>query len=377
MNGITEAGQNSEGLPRTPSVNERLGLVAAELKKGHKPAPITVRELLSWFGAQRRGSIIAFLINEELTSVGLKTKPDFYVTYIDGRIEFELSENDADEHSEREPPELETTSLSGGPGEEGEGTHIRRVLSTDPTYRIGRLRWANVTPTSLAPNQSVMQAVTVMLTNDFSQLPVMVGEREVKGAVSWSSIGKSLALGEKCLEVRECMESPRIISSDTSLFDAITEIVKHQYVLVRDPSNKISGIVTTSDLSLEFQQLTEPFLLLAEIENHVRYLIQKGGFTTKQLQQYCEHESDQSAADGVFGLAFGDYIRLLESEESWGQLSLALDRAIFIKKLDEAREIRNNVMHFDPDGITDQELDALRKFAGFLQKLQPMLKSRV
>ena len=48
------------------------------------------------------------------------------------------------------------------------------------------------------------------------------------------------------------MELPHIITYDTSLFEAITEIVKHEYVLVRDGTNKISGIVTTSDLSGEF-----------------------------------------------------------------------------------------------------------------------------
>jgi hypothetical protein len=58
--------------------------------------------------------------------------------------------------------------------------------------------------------------------------------------------------------------------------------VEQGYVLVRDETNKVVGIVTTSDLSLQFKQLTEPFLLLGEIENQVRRLMD-GKFTRDEL----------------------------------------------------------------------------------------------
>jgi hypothetical protein len=170
------------------------------------------------------------------------------------------------------------------------------------------------------------------------------------------------------------MEPPHIITDDTSLLDAITEIVSHQYVLVRDRTNKISGIVTTSDLSLEFRQLTEPFVLLGEIENHVRSLIQRGGFTNAQLRDCCDPNDKDRPINGIFDLTFGEYLRLLEKKDLWSRLNLSIDRTIFIDKLDKIREIRNDVMHFDPDGVTESELDTLRKFAGFLQKLQPILR---
>lgn len=34
------------------------------------------------------------------------------------------------------------------------------------------------------------------------------------------------------------------------------------------------------------------------------------------------------------------------------------------------RDIRNDVMHFDPDGITAEERDDLRRFSDFLERLQ-------
>jgi len=220
----------------------------------------------------------------------------------------------------------------------------------------------------------VPEAITIMLTNDFSQLPVMVGERDVKGVISWSSIGSRLVLGVKFQEVRECMEPAHVIPADTSLLDAIREIVNYEYVLVRDGNNKIAGIVTTSDLSREFRQLTEPFVILGEIENHVRSLIQRGNFTHQELVECCESASEGRKVDGIFDLTFGEYVRLLEKKDLWSRLGLAIDRALFVEKLDQIREIRNDVMHFDPDGITESDLDALRKFVIFLQKLQPILR---
>ena len=60
-----------------------------------------------------------------------------------------------------------------------------------------------------------------MVQYDFSQLPVMQGEREVKGVVSWKSIGLRKALGSKCERVGDCQEDARIVDSDRTLFDSI------------------------------------------------------------------------------------------------------------------------------------------------------------
>src|SRR5208282_953629 len=157
-------------------------------------------------------------------------------------------------------------------------------------------------------------------------------------------------------EVRQCMDSPHVISADTSLFDAINEIVNNQYVLVRDSTNKISGIVTTSDLSLQFRQLAEPFLLLGEIENHVRRIIERGQFSEADLRECCDPGAGERTVNGVYALTFGEYIRLLENEQRWLQLNLEIDRKIFISALDKVRQIRNDVMHFDPDPVSEEDL---------------------
>jgi len=61
--------------------------------------------------------------------------------------------------------------------------------------------------------------------------------------------------------------------------------------------------------------------------------------------------------------------RMLENKQRWDKLGLAIDRVQFITELEQVRTIRNDVMHFNPDGILPEDLEVLRRFAKFLQNL--------
>jgi hypothetical protein len=165
------------------------------------------------------------------------------------------------------------------------------------------------------------------------------------------------------------MDPQAEISSEASLFAAIPIIVDQGYALVRANDNRVVGIITTSDLSLQFQQLSEPFLLLGEIENHMRRII-SAKFTPEQLAAVKDEDDGDRKVESASDLTFGEYGRLLEEPSRWSALNLDLDRAVFIHLLDEVRKIRNDVMHFDPDGIEDGALIRLRDFAKFLRTLQ-------
>ncbi|WP_410054380.1 CBS domain-containing protein, partial [Escherichia coli] len=119
--------------------------------------------------------------------------------------------------------------------------------------------------------------------HDYSQLPVMTSERDVKGVISWESIAPILALTQsESAVVRDYMKPHREINASDSIFSALPRIIEYAYVLVRSSDQRISGIITTTDLSSQFRQLSEPFLLLSEIENHIRKLID-GKFTKDEL----------------------------------------------------------------------------------------------
>jgi hypothetical protein len=74
------------------TLKERLEAVASHVKEGHTPTA-TVRELLGWHSAYRRGYWIVRDIRSALEAAGLKTEPDFESTYIDAEVKFVPAEN--------------------------------------------------------------------------------------------------------------------------------------------------------------------------------------------------------------------------------------------------------------------------------------------
>ena len=67
---------------------EKLTLIAAQLKKGVAPSRETVRTFLLWFDAERRGYNVIRRIRNALKRHGLSTSPDFEYTWLDGAIRF-------------------------------------------------------------------------------------------------------------------------------------------------------------------------------------------------------------------------------------------------------------------------------------------------
>jgi hypothetical protein len=339
--------------------------IATKLRNGAPVEPITVRQFLSWFGAKRRGTWIVHWIRATLSQAGLRTEPDFESAFLDSPVIFVLASEIPTAQREIKAsalPRLESSAIS---------TRIDETSSpyADPTHRLSKLAAANRIPVSVSPDTSLREAVTILLTKDFSQLPVMVGERDVKGIVTWSSIGSRLALGKKAQHVREYMEPHHELHADASLFQAIEVIVDAQYVLIRGRNNKITGIVTASDLSLQFKQLSEPFLLLGEIENHLRLLL-ASKLTTQDFALAKDPSDVTRTVAAVEDLSFGEYQRLLENPQVWVRLDLEIDRQQFCVQLNHIRQIRNDVMHFDPDGIPDEDMERLRDFVRFLGRLQ-------
>ena len=133
--------------------------------------------------------------------------------------------------------------------------------------------------------------------------------REVKGIITWKSIGSST--GPAGGKVRHFIDdSVQIIDGRRPLFEAVDIIAEQGYVLVRGQDNSITGIVTASDLNNQLLQLTEAFLLVGEIESHVRCIIHCK-FTREEILNAIK-TSDKDTIDDIGALTFGDYCRLLE-----------------------------------------------------------------
>jgi hypothetical protein len=187
--------------------------------------------------------------------------------------------------------------------------------------------------------------------------------------VSWRSIGLRYALGGSPAAVREAMDTDVVVlDADMSLFAAIPRIVANDYGLVRRADGTY-WIVTTSDLSVRFRDLAEPFLLLSEIENHLRRLVD-AEVPRELIVQAKDPDDEGRTVESAADLTLGEVIRLLEQPAAWEHMAPRLDRVEVVRQLDVIRSIRNDVMHFDPEGVGSNDLDALRAFARFLQEFR-------
>ena len=65
--------------------------IAEQVKQGQRVRRFTVRSILKWFGASRRGSNILPEIRTVLASIGLKTEPEFHEAGIDTPVRFSSS----------------------------------------------------------------------------------------------------------------------------------------------------------------------------------------------------------------------------------------------------------------------------------------------
>ena len=97
---------------------------------------------------------------------------------------------------------------------------------------------------------------------------------------------------------------------------------------------------------------------------------------SKLSRQEIEHGKDEKDSsrkvESIADLTFGEYLRLLQNPDIWAKVALAIDRKIFCDSLEEIRLIRNNIMHFDPDGLDDESKESLRNFVRLLQTLRDM-----
>lgn len=321
-------------------LEQKLTTIASQLKNGVSPPTVRVDEFVGWFGATRRGWRVVSAIRSELARRGIATVPDFEGAWYYSYVAFAKANTAG------------TDEIS------------------DPTVRLSGLQAANKPPAVVAPGESLQRAVSQMIAKDYSQLPVMSGTREVKGLISWRSIGTRLALGKACTLVHECMDVARILPSNASLFDALAAVAADDCVLVQAPDKTICGIVTATDLNEQFLQLAEPFLLVGEIERGVRFLLH-GKFSAAELKA-ARFPGDERDVDGISDLSLGEYVRLLQDDERWKKLSVAFDKKEFCTGLDRVREIRNDVMHFNPDGIDALDMERLREFSKYLRRLRTL-----
>jgi hypothetical protein len=205
-----------------------------------------------------------------------------------------------------------------------------------------------------------------MIAKDYSQLAVLTGPRDLKGAVSWRTIARARLYKSEITLADAIDPHPKVVYADEELLSQIDTIYGADFVFVRGEDDCVCGIVTTADLTSQFRDLTTPFFQLGEIEGRLRRCINRV-FTPEELREATRQPKLRSAED----MTFGQYFYLLKDEANWQRMHWHVDRAMFVDYLDAARKIRNRVMHFGVQ-LDDSDKSQLVSFLQFMRAVDPM-----
>ena len=314
-----------------------------KIKETGQSEIMTKRKFIWLFNSyEKRTSGNVWRINEYLESEKLIVVPNYQNGWIDEKIELKQKERAKFKNGED------------------------KTEYFDPISRLSLLEVASRVPDFISRDSTLEKAYLLMWKNEYSQLPVMNNEREVIGLITWESIAKGLITNKCSKSVKDFMsDNFMIVDENTPMFEAIKEVIKVGVVFVRDKEKKIKGPITPSDLNEQFIEQIEPYILLEQIENYIRMILHNK-IILEDLRKLIKVNENDKDICSLSDLTFGDYIRIIQNHEMWKLLALPFDKADFENDLNCIRIIRNGIMHFHPDGISDSELKILRRMSKFL-----------
>lgn len=326
------------------------------------PRQVTVRELIGIWGSRVRDFGVNERVNADLNNRGLTTRPDFRAVTLDDTVSVILTTQMPSD----EPP----VGIADKPSAALEVAQVTITADDDEVawdhgLTIGNLPSASKTVSSVAPDATFEQAITMMIIEDYSQLAVMSSPRNLKGAVSWKSIAKARNAnpdGKLSAAIFRAAEVPYT----ADLISTLPLIQSREFVFVLGADRSVTGIVTLADVVEVYGLMASPFFMIGRIDQRLRRIIE-ATFSIKTIITLCDSDGERSV-DGYDQLTMGDYQRILENPDCWDNLGWALDRKLFSARLTDIAHVRNNLMHFNNDPLPDDMVSMLQNFLDLLQE---------
>jgi CBS domain-containing protein len=346
-----QAGESDDETGSVARVHEWLREVRSRAE-GESPERISVRELLSRWGAEDRGDEIA-RIEADLANHGLATRPNFRGVTLDSTVSLITSAQEAEQETEEA---VEAAVVSHDDADEVEDRYIGLMVGNLPSALSGVV--------AVSPTASLDEALTKMLLNDYSQLAVMSGKHSLRGAVTWQSIVQARQLNPQAA-LTDATVGARDVTYRTDLFEVLDDLRERGFIFVRDETNAVAGIVTVGDVAGRYGEMANPFILIGDLDRLLRRAITRT-VSIDEVIATCDPRGARISSHG--DMSMGDYQRVLEHPPLWNKLGLPLDRAVFVARLAEIRKVRNNVMHFNPDPLPVNTVAYLRSINALLRQ---------
>ncbi|MGA5279576.1 CBS domain-containing protein [Streptomyces griseoincarnatus] len=333
-----------------------------------KGRTVSVQEILDLFQVRVRDHKTVHRISQALTDAGLTTLPDFAVCGLRSTVDVVPL---AAVPAQRTPPEPEGEADEADEALPSHALPQRLLLGDIPSARHGLM--------SVGPGTPLSQATFLMRTKGFSQIPVTTGMAQVHGVVTWGSVAKMYEAGKKAT-LDDAMEkdSLPVFDSRQEFFAVLPSIREHGYLLVRGDDGCFSGIVTAADVTERFEGAARPFFIVGEIESLLRRCL-GAALDTEAIKAVQTNKKPEQRTGQVSDLMFGDYLRLLDGDQTkqsfaeradrnWEALKWPnMPREQFVGLLKRVKDIRNRIAHFDEKPLPQEMIDELTTFAKVLR----------
>lgn len=299
---------------------------------------LTILELLGFWGYTTRNPAIMMTITARLEAMGLRTEPG-------------LDEGDVTDLVKIVP--LGEAAPDGESGSDEEAP-------VSVTMSVGTLPSAVNGVESVDLDDKLATAETLMLANSYSQVAVLQ-DGQLRGAVTWESLAAAKARGKE--HVRSALDAQvtRLHPNDDLLRHA-PHIWTTGFAFVVDSRHAPVGIVTTADLADQFVKLANPFVLISDIERNLRVVIARI-CTFEEMKAKASYKKNFHSENS---LVFGDYVRIFSDPVHWAACRWAIDQQAFINALNGVKAIRNEVMHFKPETLSETDVNKLVSFLKFV-----------
>lgn len=203
----------------------------------------------------------------------------------------------------------------------------------------------------------VRDALSLMVENDFSQLPIVDENGKLVGiATEKSIIGTYFhttgIVSILDLNVGHCQAKPYTIQKDADIFEVL-DLLKNTYAVVVIDHDRPIGILTDYDTTHFFRDLSEGLILVEDIEVTLRRYVEsihpnEHSLDTALMRAFRAQRQDPTRpAKEYTDLSFGDHIQLITTEENWGKFSAYFEpKEMFLQLMNQVGQIRNQLAHF-------------------------------
>ncbi|MCC9310820.1 hypothetical protein LN042_27750 [Kitasatospora sp. RB6PN24] len=190
------------------------------------------------------------------------------------------------------------------------------------------------------------------------------GTRNLQGAVTWESIALA-RYADVTAPFSQAIVKAHDVSYADHLLDVLPRLEQFGFLLVRDQTKQFAGIITIADVAAEYGATARPFLLIGALDQLLRRVISEE-LDLAEVVALCDPDGRRRLAS-FEQLSFGDYQQVLSNQKQWDRLGWPLDRKSFVDRLNELREVRNELMHFnDKDKAGDAAIPMLRNMIELL-----------